>query len=156
MRGEVFIGVDISKPRLDVFNLVTGEILKFENNPVGIKKFVKYARKAKPTLVTCESTGGLEQPLLLACTEAKLPIAVVNPRQVRDFARAMGKYAKTDAIDATVLVLHIANQQLCPALSVGGLEMALQTMCGTGIKALLSMGPAMQQGKFNKLSISTA
>ena len=103
MRGEVFIGVDISKPRLDVFNLVTGEILKFENNPVGIKKFVKYARKAKPTLVTCESTGGLEQPLLLACTEVKLPIAVVNPRQVRDFARAMGKYAKTDAIDATVL-----------------------------------------------------
>ena len=103
MRAEVFIGVDISKSRLDVFNLVTGEILKFENNTIGIKKFVKYARKTKPTLITCESTGGLEQPLLLACAEAKLPIAIVNPRQVRDFARAMGKFAKTDAIDATVL-----------------------------------------------------
>jgi transposase len=103
MRAEVFIGIDISKARLDVFNLVTSEILEFENNPSGIKKFLKYARKAKPTLITCESTGGLEQPLLLACAETKLPIAVVNPRQVRDFARAMGKFAKTDAIDATVL-----------------------------------------------------
>ncbi len=103
MRAEVFIGIDISKVRLDGFNLVTGEKLEFENNPAGIKKFVKYAKKAKPTLITCESTGGLEQPLLLACNEVKLPISVVNPRQVRDFARAMGKYAKTDAIDATVL-----------------------------------------------------
>ena len=103
MRAEVFIGVDISKSRLDVFNLVTGEKLEFENNPSGIKKFLKYTKKAKPTFITCESTGGLEQPLLLACAEAKLPISVVNPRQVRDFARAMCKFAKTDAIDATVL-----------------------------------------------------
>ena len=83
MRTEVFIGVDISKPRLDVFNLATGEILNFENNPTGIKQFLKYAKKAKPKLITCESTGGLEQPLLLECTTAQLPIAVVNPRQVR-------------------------------------------------------------------------
>ncbi len=115
MRTEVFIGVDISKLKLDGFNLVTGEILEFENNPAGIKKFLTYARKAKPTLITCESTGGLEQPLLLACAQAKLPIAVVNPRQVRDFAKAildhkmhlrawsLGKFAKTDAIDATIL-----------------------------------------------------
>ena len=52
MRAEVFIGVDISKSRLDVFNLVTGEKLEFENTPAGIKKFVKYARKTKPTLIT--------------------------------------------------------------------------------------------------------
>ena len=103
MRAEVFIGVDISKPRLDVFILSTGELLEFENNPVGIKKFLKYIKKLKPTLIVCESTGGLEQPLLLACAETKLPIAVVNPRQVRDFAQALGKLAKTDAIDATVL-----------------------------------------------------
>ena len=100
---EVFIGVDISKPRLDIFNLATGELLEFDNTPAGIKALVKYAKKAKPTLLVCESTGGLEQPLLLACNEAKLPLAVVNPRQVRDFSRAMGQYAKTDAIDATLL-----------------------------------------------------
>jgi transposase len=95
MRKEVFIGADISKSRLDVFNLVTSEILEFENNPAGIRKFLKYARKAKPTLITCESTGGLEQPLLLAYADTKLPIAVLNPRQVRDFAKAMGRFAKT-------------------------------------------------------------
>jgi transposase len=103
MPNEVFIGVDVCKPRLDVMVLPTGEILEFENNPVGIKKFVKYVKKLKPKLITCENTGGLEQPLLLACAEANLPIAVVNPRQVRDFARAMGKLAKTDAIDAAML-----------------------------------------------------
>jgi transposase len=103
MRKEVFIGADISKSRLDVFNLVTSEILEFENNPAGIRKFLKYARKAKPTLITCESTGGLEQPLLLAYADTKLPIAVLNPRQVRDFAKAMGRFAKTDVIDATIL-----------------------------------------------------
>ena len=103
MATEVFIGIDISKPRLDVFNLATGEMLEFANTPSGIQAFVKFAKKAKPTLLVCESTGGLEQPLLLGCSEAKLPLAVVNPRQVRDFSRAMGKQAKTDAIDAVML-----------------------------------------------------
>jgi transposase len=115
MPKEVFIGIDISKPRLDVFNLESAEILEFDNNPVGIKNFVKYAKKCKPKLVTCESTGGLEQPLLIACAEAKLPIAVVNPRQVRDFARAMGKLAKTDTIDATMLAEFAARMR--PALT---------------------------------------
>ena len=73
------------------------------NSPSGIQAFVKYLKKAKPPLMVCESTGGLEQPLLLGCSEAKLPLAVVNPRQMRDFARAMGKCAKTDAIDAVML-----------------------------------------------------
>lgn len=103
MRTEVFIGIDISKPRLDVFNLATGEVLEFDNSLAGIQAFVKFAKKAKPTLLVCESTGGLEQALLLGCSEAKLPLAVVNPRQVRDFARAMGKHAKTDSIDAVML-----------------------------------------------------
>ena len=86
-----------------MFNLATGELLEFANSPAGIQAFVKYAKKAKPTLLVCESTGGLEQPLLLGCTEVKLPLAVVNPRQVRDFSKALGKYAKTDAIDAVML-----------------------------------------------------
>ena len=68
MRTEVFIGIDISKPRLDVFNLATGEVLEFANSPSGIQALMKYAKKAKPTLLVCESTGGLEQPLLLGCS----------------------------------------------------------------------------------------
>ncbi len=136
MRTEVFIGIDISKPRLDVFNLATGEALEFDTSPVGIQAFLKYTQKAKPTLLVCESTGGLEQALLLGCSEAKLPLAVVNPRQVRDFARrtgpvggparevlklsqdsaalsktAMGKHAKTDAIDAVMLAEFAARMR---------------------------------------------
>ena len=90
MRTEVFIGLDISKPRLDVFNLATGEVLEFGNTASGIQAFVKYAKKAKPTLLMCESTGRLEQALLLGCSKAKLPLAVVNPRRVRDFSRRTG------------------------------------------------------------------
>jgi transposase len=103
MSNEVFIGVDVCKPRLDLMILPTGEILEFENSAKGIKQFVKHVKKLKPTLITCEYTGGLEQPLLIACAEANLPIAVINPKQARDFARAMGKHAKTDAIDAVML-----------------------------------------------------
>lgn len=103
MQVEVFVGIDVCKPRLDVVILPTGEVLAFENTLKGIKQFVKYIKKQKPTLITCESTGGLEQAVFLACSEANLPIAVVNPRQVKDFARAMGKLAKTDVIDAVIL-----------------------------------------------------
>jgi transposase len=62
-------------------------------------------------LITCEYTGGLEQPLLIACTDAGLPIAVINPKQARDFARAMGKHAKTDAIDAVMLAEFAARMR---------------------------------------------
>jgi transposase len=116
MKDEVFIGVDVCKPRLDVTILPTGEILEFENTIKGIKQFVKRIKKLNPSLITCEYTGGLEQPLLIACAEANLPIAVVNPKQVRDFARAIGKHAKTDAIDASVLAEFAAR--IRPALTI--------------------------------------
>ncbi len=89
MKVEVFIGVDVCKPRLDVTIIPTGEILEFENTSKGIKQFVKRVKKLKATLIACEYTSGLEQPLLIACAEAGLSIAVVNPKQVRDFARAI-------------------------------------------------------------------
>ena len=133
MPTEVFIGVDVCKPRLDLmvllahktapsglFALPTGEILEFENSVKGIKQFVKQVKKLKPTLITCEYTGGLEQLLLIACTDANLPIAVINPKQARDFARAMGKHAKTDAIDAVMLAEFAAR--LRPSITVPSSE----------------------------------
>jgi transposase len=120
MPTEVFIGIDICKPRLDLVVLPSGEILEFENSFDGIKQFVKRIKKLKPTLITCEYTGGLEQPLLIACTEANLPIAVVNPKQLRDFARAMGKHAKTDAIDAVMLAEFAARMR--PSITIPSSE----------------------------------
>ncbi len=131
MPTEVFIGVDVCKPRLDLmmiahmsaphglFALPTGEILEFENSVKRIKQFVKHVKKLKPTLTTCEYTGGLEQPFLIACTDAGLPIAVIN-QQARDFARAMGKHAKTDAIDAVMLAEFAARMR--PGITVPSSE----------------------------------
>jgi transposase len=103
-----------------LFALPTGEILEFENSVKGIKQFLKHVKKLNPTLITCEYTGGLEQPLLIACTEANLPIAVINPKQARDFARAMGKHAKTDAIDAVMLAEFAARMR--PSITVPSSE----------------------------------
>ena len=61
MHGEVFVGIDVCKPRLDVVILPTAEVLTFENTPKGIKQFVKYIKKQQPTLIACELTGRLEQ-----------------------------------------------------------------------------------------------
>lgn len=120
MPNEVFIGVDVCKLRLDLMILPTGEIIEFENSAKGIKQLIKHVKKLKPTLITCEYTGGLEQPLLIACTEAGLPVAVINPKQATDFARALGKHAKTDAIDAVMLAEFAARMR--PSITVPSSE----------------------------------
>ena len=149
MPTEVFIGVDICKPRLDVMTLPSGEILEFENSAQGIKQFVKRIKKLKPTLITCEYTGGLEQPLLIACTEANLPIAVVNPKQVRDFARAMGKHAKTDAIDAVMLAEFAARMR--PSITVPSSEHVRALEAITARRRQLLEMTTMERNRLGKI-----
>lgn len=111
MKAEVFIGVDVCKPRLDVTIFPTGEILEFENTFKGTKQFVKRAKKLKPTLIACEYTGGLEQLLLIACAEANLPIAVVNPKQVRSCSQnSTWRAVRADLARATLdHKMHLAS-----------------------------------------------
>jgi len=99
----MFIGIDVSKERLDVAVRPTGEQRQEANDAGGIQRLEDWLVPLKPTLVVVESTGGLETPLVAAMAIAGVPVAVVNPKQVRDFAKAIGKLAKTDAIDARVL-----------------------------------------------------
>jgi transposase len=103
-----FIGIDISKARLDGHCRHDGAPFREANDEAGIAAVVARLKAVAPTLVVVEATGGLEAPLAAALAAAELPVAVVNPRQVRDFARATGKLAKTDAIDAAVLA-HFAE-----------------------------------------------
>ena len=104
MLNEVLVaGVDVAKYRLDIAIMPSGERLSHANTPDGIGELVKLLRHLQPSRIVLEATGGLEQPLVIALVEAALPVVVVNPRQVRDFARALGKLAKTDRIDAVVL-----------------------------------------------------
>jgi transposase len=102
-----YIGVDVSKETLDIAAFTTNKKWRFPNNEVGISQLVQAISELSPTLVVMESTGGYETPLAYALSKSGIPCAVVNPREVRDFARATKKLAKTDAIDAQVLA-HFA------------------------------------------------
>jgi transposase len=99
----IFVGIDVSKARLDVAIRPTGERESVANDKAGIKDLVKRLAKIQPALIVLEATGGLERPVTHALAGADLPVVVVNPRQVRDFAKATGQLAKTDSIDADVL-----------------------------------------------------
>jgi transposase len=102
---EVFVGIDVSKARLDVAVASAGELFGVDNDAGGIADLVRRLRKLCPELIVLEASGGLETVLVGELAAAQLPVAVVNPRQVRDFARANGQLAKTDALDAKVLAL---------------------------------------------------
>lgn len=102
---ETFIGIDVSKAHLDVHSLPSSEAWQADNTPAGVMALVDKLLLCNPMLVVMEATGGLEIPLACALMEASLPVAVVNPRQARDFAKAMGQLAKTDKVDARLLAL---------------------------------------------------
>lgn len=102
-REEIYAGVDVSKARLNVALRPTAECFELANDQAGIDSLVARLKEARPALVVLEATGGLERPLATALAAAAIPVAVVNPRQARDFARATGRLAKTDRIDAEIL-----------------------------------------------------
>lgn len=104
----ISVGIDVSKAQLDVEIRPSGEKQSFANDKVGNKALVKWLAKIAPTLIVLEATGGYERQVTRALVSADLPAVVVNPRQVRDFAKATGQLAKTDSIDAGVLA-HFAE-----------------------------------------------
>ena len=101
----ICVGVDISMSTLDVAASSAKEIRQFKNDHEGISSAVRYISRLKPVRIILEATGKYEMPLAAALQSKRLPVVVVNPRQVRDFARATGILAKTDNIDARVLAL---------------------------------------------------
>ena len=101
----VYVGVDVAKSTLDVAVTDSGETWQFVNDDEGISQAVHYIASVKPAGIILEATGNLEMPLAAALQASRLPVAVINPRQVRDFARATGVLAKTDRIDARILAL---------------------------------------------------
>lgn len=104
-KTEGFIGIDVSKESLDVKVRPSGEAWRFPNDEKGCKALLECLLPLKPALIVMEATGGLEMPAACELSAAGLPAAIVNPRQVRDFAKAMNRLAKTDGIDADTLAL---------------------------------------------------
>jgi transposase len=101
----LFVGMDVSKDFVDVAVGTTDAVRSFPNDEAGHANLVKLLRARNVTLIVMEATGGFELPLAAAVATAELPVAIVNPRQVREFARATGQLAKTDRIDARLLAL---------------------------------------------------
>jgi len=100
---KVYVGIDISKDSLDVAVYASDKQWRFSNDHAGIVRLCKMLGKLEPALVVFEATGGYEMPLHLSLDKAGLPAALVNARQIRDFARSTGKLAKTDSLDARVI-----------------------------------------------------
>lgn len=107
--APVFVGIDVAQAEFVVALAPAGAGWAVPNTPADVEALARRLRTLAPALVVLEATGGLEAALAATLAEAGLPVAVVNPRQVRDFARATGKLAKTDALDAAVLA-HFAER----------------------------------------------
>ena len=105
---SIFAGIDVARDRLDLALRPSGAVRTVVYDAAGISGLVSELQSLAPSAVVLESTGGLELPLASALAAASLPVAVVNPRQVRDFAKATGRLAKTDALDAQVIA-HFAG-----------------------------------------------
>lgn len=117
---DVYVGIDVSKDKLDV--AVWGEKHGWEaaNSKAGIRKLVKQMLALQPRLVVVEATGGYEEAVVMALFAAEMPVALVSPQRVRQYARAKGLLAKTDQIDARVLADF--GKKLQPRLFVGKSE----------------------------------
>ena len=103
-----YVGIDVAKAQVDVAVRPTDDRWEVPHDEAGVRQLVSRLKALEPVMVLLESSGGLELPLVAALATEEVPVVVVNPRQVRDFARATGKLAKTDSLDAAVLA-HFAD-----------------------------------------------
>jgi transposase len=105
MEHSIVVGIDVAKDHLDVHLRPTDEAFRVTHDDAGLATLLARLRTVRPTIVVLEASGGYEVPVAAALASAGLPVAVVNPRQIRDYARALGQLAKTDRLDARVIAL---------------------------------------------------
>ena len=103
-----YVGIDVAKAQVDVAVRPTDDRWEIPHDEAGIRQLVSRLKTLEPAMVLLEASGGLELPLVAALATEGLPVVVVNPRQVRDFAKATGKLAKTDSLDAAAIA-HFAE-----------------------------------------------
>ena len=125
------VGIDVSKDHLDIARSDQKAAWRNPNNPAGIEKLVQELLDLAPQCIVVESTGGLERPLIAALLEAELPVALVNPGNVRDLARGLGILAKTDSIDAHLLArfAQLASPRLLEKRLAIQAELAALVVC---------------------------
>lgn len=120
-QAEQFVGIDISKSHVDIDTYPQSHCQHFDNTEAGRALAVQTLLKLRLTLIVVEATGGYETPLVSAIAVSGLCVAVINPRQGRDFAKAIGVLAKTDRVDAQVLARFAqAVRAPCTSSAIGG------------------------------------
>lgn len=127
----VSIGIDVAKHKLDLARSDRASILTVSNDAAGVRQVLEELRRVKPITVVVEATGGYERPVLDALLDAEIPVAIVNPGHVRHFAKGLGILAKTDAIDAFVLVkfAQLASPRLATKRSKNQAELDALVTC---------------------------
>jgi transposase len=143
---EHFVGIDVSKDWLDVAVLGEKGTRQFANTKKGIRDLVRWMSQVQPQLIVVEATGGYEEALVLALFEAGVPVALVSPQRVRQYARAKGRLAKTDPLDAHLLAEY--GKAIQPRLFVGKSEERKQLSALVGRRNQLN---AMLQAEKNRL-----
>jgi len=111
---KIHIGIDVSKATLDIFILPNKKHMQFSNDAEGIQKLLTKMKLFANSLIVMESTGGYEAPVSRELSKANLNVCVINPRQIRDFAKALGRLAKTDKVDAEVIALFSSKMEPPP------------------------------------------
>jgi transposase len=145
-----FVGIDVAKATLDVAVRPTGETGQSANDPAALPALVARLRALPATLIVLEATGGYEHLVVAALAAAGLPVVVVNPRQVRDFGRAVGQLAKTDRIDAALLALFAERVQPAPRALPDEAAQALDAVLTRRRQVL-----EMLQAERNRLGVAT-
>jgi len=136
--ADIFVGIDVSKNWLDVAVHDREEALRTGNDETGIASLVKRMKKLKPTRIVLEPTGGFEMLVVAELAHAGLPVVAINAKRIRDFARATGRLAKTDKLDAKVLA-HFAAAVRPPVRSLRREEETQLTALLTRRKQVLDM-----------------
>lgn len=125
----MYIGIDVSKAILDVKASTWGIMKQFKNQSTDISQLIKELAGQEVKLIIVEATGGYERDLVVALSEQKLPIAVINPRRTRNFARSIGLLAKTDQIDAEMLMRYGMAIQPAPSKIASPADYQLHQLC---------------------------
>jgi transposase len=141
----VSIGIDVSTATLTIAVVPSGETWSSETTPRAVDALVACLRAHQPTVIVVEATGGYEAALVAQCAAAGLPIAVVNPRQVRAFAQAVGRTAKTDAIDAALLAWFGARVAPTPRPIADAATQALSALVARRRQLLEMLGAERQR-----------
>ena len=126
--SPVYVGIDVAKDHLDIATLPAGQAWRIANDPGDIDGLAQSLTELEPVLIVMEGTGGHEHAVAAALAAIGLAVAIVNPRQVRDFARATGELAKTDALDAAVLALFAERVRPEPRALPDAAQRALEVL----------------------------